>query len=398
MLNIKYKDKEGNSYLHLAVINQNEIMIKLLIKKGINLNMQNKAGNTALHIAYEYGNDSIIKILTSNGINTLIKNKDNKMAKDMKEIKISKNKSAYNNTFIYKTNKNNKFEYEINGNILNQKKNGNDNIKINNYKENKFIKNNKGKKINNINNIDTSMVLKVYSKFIKNNPSFIIKKKNKFYKSNINIDDNYAFELSERTNKKINIKITDNQKINDENNIKVLSFKNYNNRKRNTQEDLDSIKNVDSNNFYNNTTSKETKFITDTKEKYNNKEELASSLAESQFSQLINKPEKIKISEHKYKIDNKDNNKLKSNYLIYNRNHLMGKKSRGLLSQNCKSYINLINFDKWKTIQNRYSQKGTNEKTITDNLLRYKITNKKAIYKSKSKKTVFYLQIKKRIK
>ena len=192
--------------------------------------------------------------------------------------------------------------------------------------------------------------------------------------------------MSERTNKKINIKITDNQKINDENNIKVLSFKNYNNRKRNTQEDLDSIKNVDSNNFYNNTTSKETKFIIDTKEKYNNKEELASSLAESQFSQLINKPEKIKISEHKYKIDNKDNNKLKSNYLIYNRNHLMGKKSRGLLSQNCKSYINLINFDKWKTIQNRYSQKGTNEKTITDNLLRYKITNKKAIYKSKSKK------------
>ena len=101
-LNLKYKDKEGNSYLHLAVINQNEIMIKLLIKKGINLNMQNKAGDTALHIAYEYGNDSIIKILTHNGINTLIKNKENKIAKDMKKIKINKNKSAFYNMKNFK--------------------------------------------------------------------------------------------------------------------------------------------------------------------------------------------------------------------------------------------------------------------------------------------------------
>ena len=385
-LNLKYKDKEGNSYLHLAVINQNEIMIKLLIKKGINLNMQNKAGNTALHIAYEHGNDSIIKILTHNGINTLIKNKENKIAKDMKEIKIKKNKSANYNTYINKTIKNNKFEYEINGNILNQRKNGNDNIKIINNKENKFNIINKEKKSININNIDTNMMLKVYSKFIKNNPNFIIEKNKKFYKNDINIDDNnYVFELSERTNKKNNIKMMDNLKINDENNIKVLYFKNYN-RKRNTQEDIDPIKNLDSNNLFNNTTSKETKFITETKEKSNNIEEKSSSLADSQFSQLINKCEKIKISKHKYKIYNKDNNKLKSNYLIYDRNHLMNKKSRDLLSQNSKSYINLINFDKWKTIQNRYSQKGINEKRNTDNILKYNITNKKSIHKSKSKK------------
>ena len=385
-LNLKYKDKEGNSYLHLAVINQNEIMIKLLIKKGINLNMQNKAGNTALHIAYEHGNDSIIKILTHNGINTLIKNKENKIAKDMKEIKIKKNKSANYNTYINKTIKNNKFEYEINGNILNQRKNGNDNIKIINNKENKFNITNKEKKSININNIDTNMMLKVYSKFIKNNPNFIIEKNKKFYKNDINIDDNnYVFELSERTNKKNNIKMMDNLKINDENNIKVLYFKNYN-RKRNTQEDIDPIKNLDSNNLFNNTTSKETKFITETKEKSNNIEEKSSSLADSQFSQLINKCEKIKISKHKYKIYNKDNNKLKSNYLIYDRNHLMNKKSRDLLSQNSKSYINLINFDKWKTIQNRYSQKGINEKRNTDNILKYNITNKKSIHKSKSKK------------
>ena len=385
-LNLKYKDKEGNSYLHLAVINQNEIMIKLLIKKGINLNMQNKAGNTALHIAYEHGNDSIIKILTHNGINTLIKNKENKIAKDMKEIKIKKNKSANYNTYINKTIKNNKFEYEINGNILNQRKNGNDNIKIINNKENKFNITNKEKKSININNIDTNMMLKVYSKFIKNNPNFIIEKNKKFYKNDINIDDNnYVFELSERTNKKNNIKMMDNLKINDENNIKVLYFKNYN-RKRNTQEDIDPIKNLDSNNLFNNTTSKETKFITETKEKSNNIEEKSSSLEDSQFSQLINKCEKIKISKHKYKIYNKDNNKLKSNYLIYDRNHLMNKKSRDLLSQNSKSYINLINFDKWKTIQNRYSQKGINEKRNTDNILKYNITNKKSIHKSKSKK------------
>ena len=88
-LNLKYKDNNGNSYLHLAVMNQNENVVKTLINKGINLNMQNKLGNTPLHLAYELGNNTIITLLTNNGINTLIKNNDKKKAKEIKEKKIN---------------------------------------------------------------------------------------------------------------------------------------------------------------------------------------------------------------------------------------------------------------------------------------------------------------------
>ena len=95
ILNLNYKDNNGNSYLHLAVMNQNEKIVKTLIKKGINLNLQNNSGNTALHLAYEYTNGSIIKILTSNGINSLIKNKDNKIAKEIKGNKIKKMNCLY---------------------------------------------------------------------------------------------------------------------------------------------------------------------------------------------------------------------------------------------------------------------------------------------------------------
>ena len=84
-LNLNYKDKKGNSYLHLAVKNRNDKKIETLIKKGINLNMQNNSGNTALHLAYEINNFIIIKLLIKSGINSKIKNKEGKIAKEIKE-------------------------------------------------------------------------------------------------------------------------------------------------------------------------------------------------------------------------------------------------------------------------------------------------------------------------
>jgi len=88
-LNLNYKDKKGNSYLHLAVKNQNERGIENLIKKGINLNMQNNSGNTALHLAYKKNNNIIIKLLIKSGINSKIKNKEGKIAEEIKENNLS---------------------------------------------------------------------------------------------------------------------------------------------------------------------------------------------------------------------------------------------------------------------------------------------------------------------
>ena len=404
-LNLNYKDKDGNSYLHLAVINQNEKIVKLLINKGTNLNIQNKIGNTALHLAYEYRNNSIIKILIFNGINTLIKNNDNKKADEIKEIKMNKNKSSIYNNIMNKTtkNNNNKIEYEFKP----IRKNGSNNIK--NIKTFKNVNNKENKiKLKNHNKSENNMILKMYSKFIRSNPNFIIEKNKKFYNNNnndkinvnkiyLNTNDNYEFELSEIKKMKNMIKL-DNPKMNDENNIKVLSFKNYN-RQRNIQEEIDSIKNFDSYNLLNNT-SKETKFITDTKEKTNtnNLEELTSSLVESQSSELLNKSEKIKkYINKKDKNKDKDIKECKSKYLIYDRNYLINKTSKDTLSKNCKSYINLynINSDKWNTIQNKYTEKNTNEKYISDNIVQYSINPQKNIYKIKSKKNSQLISYKK---
>ena len=51
ILDLSYQDKMGNSYLHLAVMNKLEGVVKSLIEKGIYINMQNNDGNTPLHFA-----------------------------------------------------------------------------------------------------------------------------------------------------------------------------------------------------------------------------------------------------------------------------------------------------------------------------------------------------------
>ena len=76
LLDILYTDTKGNSYLHLAVMNQLENIIKLLIKKGIDVNLQNKDGNTALHFAYNTGDIKYIAILMENNADLNIKNKN----------------------------------------------------------------------------------------------------------------------------------------------------------------------------------------------------------------------------------------------------------------------------------------------------------------------------------
>ena len=354
LLNLNYKDKEGNSYLHLAVINQNEKVVNLLIKKGININMQNKFGNTALHLAYEYGNNLIISMLINNGINTLIRNKENKIAKEIKKKKINKKISKNKSNHFNRCDKNNFID--LKENILKPtRKYGNGNIKNINNKEKK-------------DNINNNMIdLQLYSKYKKNYPYFQIEK-NKKYNESV-IDKTFNFDTN----------------INDENNINPLFFKEYKGQK--IIENGNSLIKKD-NNILNNM-SKETKFLTDTKEKSNNFEDTSSFVAsQSSESKIISKIEKDK--------NNKKFNEFKSKYLIYDKKNINDKKIKeNTLGKNCKSYINLNNIksDKWKTIQDKYYPKNNKEKYTSDNILKYKMsTNQNNMLqnnKSKSKKQLF---------
>ena len=76
ILNLTYQNEfTGNTYLHLAVIQQNINLIKILIDKGIFIDVQNNDGNTALHLAYYINNLDIIKLLIDNNVDFAVKNK-----------------------------------------------------------------------------------------------------------------------------------------------------------------------------------------------------------------------------------------------------------------------------------------------------------------------------------
>ena len=85
LLDMSYKDKDGNTYLLLATLYQRENMIIPLIQKGINLNIKNNDGNTALHLAYMLNNENIIKILIDYNIDINIINNKGEKANEVKE-------------------------------------------------------------------------------------------------------------------------------------------------------------------------------------------------------------------------------------------------------------------------------------------------------------------------
>ena len=74
-MNLTYQNENGNTYLHLAVIQQNLRLVQILLDKGIFIDIQNNDGNTALHLAYYVNNLKIIKLLIENNIDFGIKNK-----------------------------------------------------------------------------------------------------------------------------------------------------------------------------------------------------------------------------------------------------------------------------------------------------------------------------------
>ena len=368
ILNLGFKNNEGNSYLHLAVINQNEKLVKELIKKGININIQNNNGNTALHLAYKYGNSSIIKVLTQNGINTLIKNKEGKIAKEIKELKLNKNKSHNYNNFMNKRVENNQNDFKLNKNIIKPKR------KI--VKENYNINNNKNSKI-----IKDNNMIKLYSKYFRNNPHFIINNK-KQVNDNI-IDKMVNLDLYDKKKKMDNLGIYESFINKEEKPLNKISFKEYN-INNNYKEDELSTNNYDNINCFNNT-SKETKFVTDAKEKSNNLDEFSSFII-SQSLESKNNNNNKKENMNKGKI----NNEYKSNYLIYDNNDIKSKKKENKIEKNYKSYVHLsnINSEKYNTIQNNFSQKSICEKhSSNNNNLKYKMKNHlNSIHKNKTTK------------
>ena len=62
-----HKKKAGNSALHLAVVNNDIEIVKLLISYGANVNMHNKFKKTPLHLACQAGNEIIANLLIENG-------------------------------------------------------------------------------------------------------------------------------------------------------------------------------------------------------------------------------------------------------------------------------------------------------------------------------------------
>ena len=184
LLDITYKDIKGNTYLHLAVINQLECIVKSLIEKGIDINTRNNDGNTALHFAYSTGNINIISILLEKGGDLKIKNNEGLLPQ---EIQIDSFPEILDNNIINISNNSNSYD---------------NNIDFSNEKTNELINtiltNNKNK-INKTINIDWSN----YN--IKNN---IINSSNNLLKDNLSNDEDNSInkELGQNKNENENNK------------------------------------------------------------------------------------------------------------------------------------------------------------------------------------------------
>ena len=228
ILDLSYQDKNGNSYLHLAVLYKLEKISQILIEKGIKINKQNKNGKTCLDLAYSNNFESLIFILKNNKVNKTGKNKEKNLTEDLKNCK--KNELLEPSSKGRNTKANSKKKDRSNNNSkLTAKSTNKNNIKKNiktkennadakNLKINLLFDYGKKNNSNNIKKIESLPTLREMQKTQKNyksnikNPTslyFIQKtdvgKKTKFKKL---VKDNMNKRLTEEnsiSNKKINI-------------------------------------------------------------------------------------------------------------------------------------------------------------------------------------------------
>ena len=138
ILDLLFQDTKGNSYLHLAVIYQLDNIIKLLLKKGININLQNNNGNTPLHFAYNTGDIKFIALLIENNADLNIKNNDGLIPEEIRKdslndnINLNKNLDKSNNSNDIKANDyNNNNNEEYDNTLLSDKNKINKTIQMN---------------------------------------------------------------------------------------------------------------------------------------------------------------------------------------------------------------------------------------------------------------------------
>ena len=232
LLDLTYLDKNGNTYLHISVIQQNVKLIQQLIEKGISINTKNKDGNTALHLAYYINNNAIINSLINNHLDINIKNNQGLIAKEVIptndinkiagydvnmnfDINFDEELKDYNSLKEYKLEKSDLY--------LNKNENEKNNVNQNKSMENQSKDSTKYKKISN-------------KKSNKKNKNI----NNKINNTKIvNIKNNIRSE--NHNNKNLNIKSLFNNKNNrniNKNNINEKKNKNKNiNNKEHSEED-----------------------------------------------------------------------------------------------------------------------------------------------------------------
>ena len=207
ILDISYQDDNGNSYLHLAVINQLENIVRLLIKKGVNINMKNNDGNTPLHFAYSTGDIKYIAILIENNGDLTIKNNDGIMPED---IEIDSFNEIIDSNFINKSNNSN-LSSNVNEHNNNEKIENNEELNVNengNRNDNKNKKNESIKmnwennKIKN-NTIDSSQKQLKYSLV-----NYLNSEENNECKSNNDENEEKEVEESDKENEIKSKKLT----------------------------------------------------------------------------------------------------------------------------------------------------------------------------------------------
>ena len=256
IIDINFQNSNKNSYLHLAVLNQNLDLINELINKGIDMNLQNEDGNTALHLAYKIGNKNIIETLINNNINTNIKNNNGELAINIKPEKMFTLNSNSSSNNVYESVNNSGFDSSNSYNFRNNNNNSFKN-KQKNYENNEdffssVISNNK--------NIQSSNNYQIVNDDENNDDIQIYESKNSSPNNNNNNNINLSISNSRDLNKSIKIHLSDNiknklnlSKVNP--NSKNQEFQsqyiypnNYNNFNNNYQ-----YTNTSNNRFYNNT-------------------------------------------------------------------------------------------------------------------------------------------------
>jgi len=80
--NIRHKNQQKNTPLHLAIFGGNVNIVKMLLSCGANPNEPGMQGKTPLHLAYTSNAQPIIEVLLQHGSDPTIKDEQGKIPRD----------------------------------------------------------------------------------------------------------------------------------------------------------------------------------------------------------------------------------------------------------------------------------------------------------------------------